>query len=258
MARTNHTETTGIMFTNLPTVADATYSPDDYEGLQSWHVVAYVPSTLRYYEDDVEAMDETNYDALIDALGGTVVRVEPTWNLRPDAYAAAWDALVAEAKTVGVAMVPRMSLRDWHSSAALLLVDPANEDRMDAVRDCLDSLSDYPFLDEDAYSRRESAAWDEYLPMAWRDEVRDVCSAMNREDGMNEEDDAVADFLLDHADDLAPIACGELHYWYGFSGEYGPSLLSSLVAAMDSSYARWDAFNADDLDRVRNFLRGRV
>src|SRR5919106_3237506 len=73
-------DTVGIMYTRpsdgeFPTVADierSSWSLDlyavDTEPFADWLAIAYNPRSLRYGDDDREAMDETNFDAIMDAL----------------------------------------------------------------------------------------------------------------------------------------------------------------------------------------------
>jgi hypothetical protein len=74
---------TGIMFSDLPTIADVDaaeytfrYSVDLPDEMNAWHVVASDPHCLRYGDEDSEAMDQTNWDAIIASLSTEPVDVE--------------------------------------------------------------------------------------------------------------------------------------------------------------------------------------
>lgn len=107
----------------------------------------------------------------------------------------------------------------------VLAIDPDHPD----APDWIDSLTDdlvrsrehgLP-LDEEAYSERESEAWNEYVPIAWDEEISDALRARELT-----EDEAE---LLEADESLPFELCAGLHYWGGFTGEYSPRLLEILA-----------------------------
>lgn len=89
----------------------------------------------------------------------------------------------------------------------------------------LAALADYPVLDDVDYSRRETEAFGEYLPTAWRDEIRF---------GPNgPESDVVVD-ALDAIDPGSLVAF--LEYQYADPDiDYGPPLLEILADCLNSA-----------------------
>ena len=271
--------TTGIMFVGnyregygvTPTVADAVdgYDAAWAESHGSWLVVAYDPRGLRYADQDTEAMNETNFAAILAELC-----VEPKDLPRWDRYAvgimgtdaerkARWDAYEAafneEVSAVGCFLVD-LSLKGWHSSAKVLVVNGehavnGDEDNTaaDVVADLLDRIQSYPLLDEDAYSAREYDAWCEYAPMAWRDEVRDIINAVDADADVPM---AVALRYADIIDnvpmDLVWEAQSGLHYYYGFSGDYYPKFAQIIRDTMGCDASA--AWVGDMATRMRGAL----
>jgi hypothetical protein len=134
MARIKEVTRYGIMFDGLPTLGDACDSAEqDWPELLTWRLVANDPTVLTYHEDDVEAMDETNFAAILDELGlkrKDIPRVE-----RPSFYGGSvamrtedsrreeYERLVAEAVEVGACFVD-VYLSGWHGSLKCLLIAP--------------------------------------------------------------------------------------------------------------------------------------
>jgi hypothetical protein len=203
---------TGIMFATdsagtFPTVAalDSSeyvfrYSVDLPESMNAWHVIANDPHCMMYSDEDWQCMDETNHDALISEL--SAVPVELSRDDLSDSPS------MLEALETGLAI-----------AGQYLIIAPTMVDDLDAMARCEKSLSDYPILDDDAYSTREWEAWAEYAPEAFKDEIRDgECAEMIDED--------LSDFLTDHAETLLDELSQHLQYEYGFSGDYGPKFLT--------------------------------
>jgi hypothetical protein len=192
---TNKVETIGVMFARVdngefPTVDMLANEPygirsafgygDIPDIFADWLCIASDPSRVTYYDEDTQAMDETNYAALTSCIG---------------------DDDEDMTDTIGYVLVV-------HPESPLVEV----------FRGYSRSLADYPLLDEMAYSEREYEAWMDYAPQAFRDEVIEAL----RDD---EIDEATAEYLDDHADAIMPMLAEHLHYYYGFSGEYGPNFL---------------------------------
>lgn len=167
-----------------------------------WLVVAQNPRALLYFDDAAEAIAETNYEVIAEYL--------------PEVYT--FDDL-ADGEEFD-------HIHAYETARGYVLVRPTAPE-LDDLRDLLDQLRDYPLLNEDAYCERETAAWNEYAPMAFRDEVYDAL----RSGRLNEEQ---AERLSDRADDLVPIVSQYLHYYNGFSGEYGPAMLDILDSMTDA------------------------
>jgi hypothetical protein len=175
------------------------YSVDLPESMNVWHVIANDPHFMTYGDDDWEALDETNYDALISEL--LAVPVELSRDDLSDS------PTMLEALETGIAI-----------AAQYLLIAPTMTDDLDAMAQCEKSLSDYPLLDDDAYSTREWEAWAEYAPEAFKGEIRDA-------DRAETIDEDLSDWLTDHAETLLGELSQHLHYENGFSGDYGPKFL---------------------------------
>lgn len=230
----NRLPRTGIMFSApFPTLADADRDasssfligagvPDE---LAEWLAVSYDPRGWSYSDEDAEAMDETNFDAIRDAvttdaeLGVPEVRCDYRFLSNP--HRNEWVVSgVEDALEAGVALFGRV-----------LIVAPDNADAIEAAEECERALADYPLLDESAYSERDWDAWQEYAPMAYGDEIRDAV----RSGAMTDE---VADQLIDAQFDLLPALAEHLHYNSGFTGEYGPNFLEILGTALSGLFPR--------------------
>lgn len=242
-------------------------------GILQWVAVAYDPRSLTYYDDDAEAMDETNFDSIIDTLGVAESEL-PTVALSYDSGATANLVGVEDALATGVAVVrgysgavlvmhPEYRIpgtgSQWHPSE--LNPEDDREQGTEVVFSLLRALADYPLLDESAYSEREWEAWQEYAPQAFDDEVRDATrngieqgayaellnatlSSFNATDSdriqtfdSTEVEEMITEAFLQYCDDnageLLSEADRQLDYQYGFSGDYGPSFLS-IVASFPS------------------------
>ena len=211
----NPSDLRSVVYTDLPTVEtfdQATHHSITYglpnlpEAFRSWVVVAKDPRIITYFDDDNEALDETNWDAVVDRVCGD----EP--QLISELYRPGPD-ITDEVLAAGFCLL------DGASYNRVLVVDPTDEDRLDAARDVARDISDYILLDESAYSEREWEAWQAYAPEALRDEIRDAVHG-----GTVDED--TAEWLDDNRDRLLPELAQHLHYESGFSGEYGPPFLA--------------------------------
>lgn len=216
-----------------------THTVTDHDG-GLWRIIADDPHFMTYFDDDWEAIDETNWDALLDDIrsGADQFGTVKLHRTRiPGGYAEqVW--LVIESDEL-----PDIGTQDPEAFTqfdALLLsypsylggwpfTDPQPHDipqshlllvRVDSTADEVwhqvsKSLSDYLLLDESAYSERNWEAWQKCLTDWIPIDVRRELVA-----GHGIDDDDRLDALLD----LIPEACSQLHYWSGFTGEYGPSL----------------------------------
>jgi hypothetical protein len=174
-------ETTGIMFTasdGFPTVDEIDrsvwgyamgLSSVDVESLGGWFAVAHNPRDVSYVgDDDAQAMDETNWDAVVASLSVPAEDI-------PNIYAAMRGPLhvteqVEEAHAVGIAIV-----------GSVLAIRPDMTTDLDAVYACGLALADYPLLDEDTYCAREHDNALETLRNCWNlsdDEAGDVFSSL--------------------------------------------------------------------------------
>jgi hypothetical protein len=230
----------------FPTVADierSSWSLDlysiDTEPFASWLAIAFDPRSLRYGDEDAEAMDETNWDALVSDLVGYdrclgdgdhdgPPHVSPQYHgyrCGEAGYRCQACEVAAverdEALAAGIAIIGQ-----------LLAVDPENLDDVEAMRDASRSLADYPLLDEDAYSAREWDAWCDWAPTAWSDEIREASTELRYSStptGWMDEDTAEA-FEDTDAETMVAELSRDLHYYGGFSGEYGPPFLELFAA----------------------------
>ena len=193
----------------FPTVADVartnylnTYCLELPAEMLQWLAIATNPRVMTYYEDDAEAVDETNWDVIVDTLcveDLPIVRDSITSDLRGFRTVG-----VDEALEVGAALI----------DGRVLAVSPDFPELSELTR-LADRLADYPLLDEDSHSEREYAAWLEWMPDAFAQEVR-----------ASSYDTETTDWLMDNSAELLPILGQHLHYSYGFSGEYGPEFLA--------------------------------
>lgn len=213
-------ETVGIMYAakdrEFPTLRDACAAENgpnpymlDMETFGAWRVIANDPRGWMYGDDDREAMDETNYAAIVEGLYG--------------------DALdIIDGRRIGENdEYLNLDTADYVTRERVLLLNPAGpnyEDNAAHALDCLHALADYPLLDEDAYSAREWEAWQEYAPEAWRDELRDAAAAERYDADMMD-----ALYFVDADAILSHLSAG-LHYSGGFSGDYAPNFLDIMDA----------------------------
>jgi hypothetical protein len=178
-----------------------------YEGrpdrLAHYLVVATDPARVRYFDDDREAIDTTNYAVLKDALSEPAY-VQSTRSVEPEAEALADEALFAAGAAV------------YHGDTeTLLLVDPDDQETITTFEALRSSLLDYPLLDESAYSERDAEAWNDFLHGGLRmDTIRDL-----RERGI---DDDTIDAIDNAWDTVAPKAAEKLDWYNGFTGEHTP------------------------------------
>lgn len=218
----------GIMFDTLtsddtpfPTLDRAVhYSCEDAEGFAGWLAVASDPNRLQYFDDDAQAMDETNWDVIVGALD------EPAEYCNPrTAYSRGMVDIdmSEEISAAGYAL--------YHDTfQTYLIVDPANEELLDTMIELRSNLEGYPMLDDDAYSEREMLAWNEWMLRGGleNDTLRELSSL----------DDDTAEAVSDAWAEVAPIACNYLHYWNGFSGEHGPDFSECVATAVGTALTR--------------------
>lgn len=238
--------TAGIMFaTPFPTLPDAegnngTPGAHEYlsysfpvEDFPGWMLVAVDPTRYSYpFDEEAQAMDETNWDVIIGTVGDYATEVNYGGSI--GMAAEGWRRNVADAHDFGAFLVD-----------GVLLVAPVTDEspadhaeRVAALESASDSLVDYPFLDEEAYSVRESDAWNEYAERGGleQDTTRDMSDA-----GMPDETvEAVADAWAD----VWPVACEHLHYYNGFTGEHGPDFVECVGKAIVGGLMRFVSFGA--------------
>lgn len=183
--------------------------------MEAWLAIAWNPRSVIYGDEDNRAMDETNWEALLSGLTEEPAKVYKTMGIPGDAFL--WHTVgVEEALEVGRAIVGGFSGND------VLILRPDSED-LDEMKSSLRSLSDYPLLDESAYSERDWEAWQEYAPTAFQDELRFTYKDM---------DEDTNEAMSDQADELLPLLASHLHYSNGFSGEYGPDFVVIFADAV--------------------------
>jgi hypothetical protein len=183
------------------------------EELAGWLAVSADPRGWSYSDEDNEAMDETNFAAICDAVDTTdgfgIPEIRSDYRFLRSGNDWVVTGL-SDALEHGVAHFGR-----------LLIVAPDNDVAIEGAESCDKALADYPLLDESAYSEREWDAWIQYAPMALSDEIRD-----------SDLDEDTADAILEQSDEVLSAVSQHLHYYYGFSGDYSPSFLSILASAI--------------------------
>lgn len=183
-----------------------------------WSIVAFDPRRVRYFDDDREAMDETNYDVI---RGGLDMDRECEPEITGHAYGSPIFA-------------PMLATGDWAECEARMVTDDGwshatpyvtstvvlvvrdGSEAAEWVASCADQLAGYPLLDESAYCEREYEAWQQ----CWQDwAAREVAREAACRVAPDWPDD-LADMLDDHRDEWAQAAHESASYSYGFSGEY--------------------------------------
>jgi hypothetical protein len=215
-----------LQLENLMVTRDAGCPEGGYEAVEGSVVSGFFrprmadPTGWMYGEQDSEAMDETNWEAVLDNLNAytTVGHIrcdyrrwdgdlfaswqhEPDFDTEPDAFIL--DGLWASA------IFPQFTT---YFSGRLLWVRVDSEADEEWER-CSRSLADYPLLDEEAYSQREFDAWMEYVE---RDVPYDVRRAWSEVD-----DDTVDDICTG---EVCAAASHHLDDYSGFTGEHSPDI----------------------------------
>ena len=256
----------------FPTVAD-TNPYNIPEQFSEWLVIARNPRYLSYAEADREAMDETNYAAILESLPVSPVEVSYYWRdgqFRMDDIDAAVAAGIASID-IGTPYGNCLVIApDTYAFPAPLPGYETERDEtllVDEMVRLRSALADYPLLDEQAYSEREYAAWQDYAPDAWQDELRSiasedsspyecpVCHARYRPWNRTNADTCYRPHPIPYRPDVPLVLarsheraigmlCDELNemdvdrvlaalcpflaHYAGFDGSYGPSFLSIL------------------------------
>jgi hypothetical protein len=196
---------------------------DSYEGrpdeLARFLVVATDPARVRYFDDDSEAIDTTNFAVLRDALNDPA-HIQETRSVDPATDAAEIEAALERGAAV------------YHGeNETLLLVDPDDQETVSTFETLRERLSDYPLLDESAYSERDAEAWNDFLHGGLRmDTIRDL-----RERGI---DDDTVDAIDDAWDALAPKAAENLNWYNGFTGEHAPDFADLISKTLVDAVAQ--------------------
>jgi hypothetical protein len=214
---TFHPTTTGIFFDAAPSddapfpmLADMPYAwvgesvPMRGETFGDWLAVAQNPARDRYFDDDQQAMDETNFEAVYEfrALES-----------------------VTDAERLGV----ELDVSDVYLFGKVVIVRP-NSEVVDAMVKYRSALSDYPLLDESAYSEREYDAWLEFMRNGLRyDTTSELVAA-----GV---DDATIDDIDDAWDAVAPAAGDFLHHFNGWDGGHSPDFSVCVGKAVVTAVA---------------------
>lgn len=180
-------------------------------------LVSIDPRGFTYYDEANEALDKSNWSVVEGALG----------EYHECAYYNFGDEDYDEAIKCGALVIDRIvlvaPLADLDRDE-----DEASEhgDRVERLADLSNSLADYPILDEDDYSGRESDAWD-----AWAsdgglemDTIRDL-----RDAGA---DESVLDAISESWSEVWPAAMQYTHYYDGFTGECGPDFHECVMEAL--------------------------
>lgn len=136
----------------------AIYEEAKRADIAGWWEVGRDPHCDMYGDDDREAMDETNWDAFLSDLGG-----KDGDDQCPMIYARTrWGGWELE----------RDDCRDGTCEHGYAIVDHClfvreGSDAWDTWEDVQRALANYPLLDDEAYSRRERDAWQEYMDGGW-------------------------------------------------------------------------------------------
>jgi hypothetical protein len=227
----------GIMFDGLPKLMDLVVM-DSESDFASWRVVCSDPRKVRYDDDANEAIDETNFAAILNALGLKIADIGH-----------ADDETEREAAEVGAVMWEGYIGQNY-GRTHLLLIAPSGEvqclamERIESAMELVSQLSEHPMLDEDEYCQRESDAWEAGMRDYLGDEVRDAQNrlALYAEHAdMSEESSDAAYTMLDNivSDEVAGILSRTLDYSYGFSGDYGPTFLEVVVKLLNGESDEW-------------------
>lgn len=281
-------ERTGIMFTptveGFPTLAAiervepyvyAQVGADAGDAFESWHAIAVDPNAYVYADNDVEAMDRTNWDELCNIVAAAMEVDEGAQGIphvfggyRVNTANGIEEAIAAGVAIIGDSYGRVLAVRPAVAAACAECGVASDDDGYCANLECIHHnrvvsgdlaaealdeaqtaalrLADYPLLDEDAYSALEFAAWQEYAPIAFRDELRDAVR-----DGVMSDDEA--DAIKEHVDELLGVVCNWLDHYAGFSGEYGPPMLQ-VLAELRTDAALTDQYKARDAAAVRAIL----
>lgn len=226
--------TTGIMFDQpsrsdlpFPRLDDVGYSwagertwPHDVGALSSWLVVASNPYRVRYFDDDSQAMDETNIDAVL----ASFVEYDAPDDI--DTYDPTEDDADADAE----------GRRPIYAYGRVYLIRPDDAAAIDLAVSYRDALESYALLDESTYSEREGAAWDEYV-------VNGLRSDTMRE--LSDLDDDTEEALDDAWNDAASAASDYLHSYDGWTGSHSPDFSECIAKAFAASLIRafWPSFS---------------
>lgn len=212
--RTDQVQTIGIMFddprepTGFPRVTEVPWEWShvdlrDVDAFRNWVAICYDPRPLAYGEENRRAMDMTNLAVIVEKLGG--------WDDIPelDYYASAdrWNDSVAECQEHGVAVL---------GYVIAINPDTIDADIIDELQQCSRALSDYPLLDEEAYSELEHEAWEEYASDGLRVDTM-------RADELADVDEETRDFIDEAWDEIWSDASMRLHYFEGWHGNHSPA-----------------------------------
>lgn len=260
-------------YTNL----GSDFIPED-SPMWKWAVIAYDTRGMSYGDEDSRAMDVTNYAAILDELpisSSDVPNVYSSYGHLPatatESASQGWTLQgYEEALEVGIAIIKGIGgnpclivspTADYNDMSHKPTPDPNDPTVckvcaytldehetpslvLDRMAELLRSLSDYPLLDEDAYSSLEWEAWQDYAPTALGDEIRDA----SRDERYDSE---TVDKLEEVATDLLPILANHLNSQGGFSGEYSPDFLDifdTLLAEDDMALLEvWNPLRASTL-----------
>lgn len=179
------------MFDIEPTLP---YWADGFSELKEWIPALYDPYTLLYGDLSHQAMDQTNWDYILNELGDV-----------PYLHNRSTEEDILSAIDKGIAVIGNIL---WVRDQSTL-------------QEFQEALEVYPLLDEDAYYRLEQEEWSEFAPVALEDEIRD----WKRLYAMDLSED-VEEFL--ESEEVLEYVNQQLHYCDGFSGDYGPSMLSII------------------------------
>lgn len=175
----------------------------DYD---EWFAVATNPYEVTYYDDDTQAMDETNFVAVFGEPG-------EIWRAC-DYDKCEW----LNEENVTIVRYGR-----------IILIDPDDADTLASCLASRDRLADYPLLDESGYSEREYNAWLDFMDNGLRyDTVRELAGA----------DEDTIDLIDENWTTVAPVACERLDYYYGFTGEHSPDFSECVAATIVDALAR--------------------
>lgn len=256
---------------------DSPFPTHDDDGTETeWVIVGYNPTYLRYYEEDSEAMDWTNWQAISDGLDSEAEYIIGT----SDDF-----ALPTESESWAVCRVDEFPYSsDYHSSkvpfswdTVALFVRKGTES-FDHYEECEGALSDYPLLDEDSYCALEHKAWERYLEdFVISDTAKSAAQIIAAKTSALSgyyrprfyartyggwmvwtewgSEDEWAELIEEHSEEWISKAECSASYAHGFSGDYDSDSFVSVaaewaerrslrMAALDN-YDRWQLRDSD-------------
>lgn len=206
----------------FPRLTDMPYTwigesvPDPGDELADWLVVAINPRALAYFDDEREAIDESNLSTVFGDDMPRIGWIGRGWN-----------------HSIELDGIDEAIERGFGAYGRVIIAPPdVDEDLIASWCEARERLEDYPFLDEDDYSRREDEAWTEWAESGG---LQYDAIAELREAGV---DESVVEAIDDSWSDVWPIAMDYLDEYRGFTGECSPSFHEAIVGALAAGTIR--------------------